>query len=71
MITHGMIRVAVGWLESKHVNDSAVTATVTMVMNALRHNNIQNMVTKYKSDVNPITQLPRDTSWIILMPMIS
>jgi len=35
-------------LESKRVNDSAVTATVTMIMSALCHNNIQDMVTKHK-----------------------
>jgi len=67
---HGVVYVAVGWLKSKRRNDSAMTVTVTMTMSALRHNNIQDMVTKHKRDVYLTTQLPRDTPWIILMPAI-
>jgi len=57
---NGMICVIIGWLKSKLVNDSVVTATVTMIMSAL-HNNIQDMVIKYKRDVNLTAQLPRGT----------
>jgi len=42
------------------VNDSAVT--VTVIMSVLRRNNIQDMVSKHKGDVNPTSQLPFGTS---------
>jgi len=32
MITYGVVCVTAGWLESKRVNDSAVTAIVAMIM---------------------------------------
>jgi len=53
--------------ESKCVKDSAVTITVAMIMSALCHNNIQDIVTKYKSDINPTAQFPRSTPWVILI----
>jgi len=66
---HGMVCVAAGWLESKHVNNSTVTATDNDY-DALRHYNIQDMVTKHKRVVNPTAQLPRDTLWVILMSAV-
>jgi len=47
-----------------------MNATVTMIMSALHHNNIQEMITKHKRDVNLTAQLPRRTSWVILMPAV-
>jgi len=53
MIMHVMICITAGF-ENKRMNDSAVTATVTMIMSAICHN-IQDLITKHKRDViNPI-----------------
>jgi len=41
--------IAAGWLESKRVNDSTVTATDDDYDSALRHNNIQDII-KHKRD---------------------
>jgi len=62
------IMICAGWFENKRINDSAVTATVTMIMSALRHN-IQDMVTKHKRGINPIAQLLCGILWIILIPV--
>jgi len=42
--TRSDMRRCESWFESKRVNDSAMTATVTMIVSALRHNNIQDMI---------------------------
>jgi len=62
MITYGVICVAAGWLESKRVNNSAVTATVTIINDYKRAapQYIQDIVTKHKRDVNLTAKLPRD-----------
>jgi len=63
---HVMICVTANWFENKRMNDSTVTATVTMIMSTLRHN-IQDIVTKHKGSINPTAQLLRGIPWIILI----
>jgi len=52
-----MICIAAGWLESKHMNNSAVTAIMIMIMSALSHTHSRYDYKRlHKKGVNPTAQ---------------